>query len=98
MTKTMSDPFDEEARTDEVLALMLTKAYLKGATQGFTLGKGRPPRPEEQTAIDRIGDFAFQNFEQILRGSAEGVEDDQATDSVSDQDNSAGSTESTEES
>jgi hypothetical protein len=44
---------DEEKATRELDALMLG-AFTSGLEQGFTVGRGRPPRPEDLRTLNTI--------------------------------------------
>jgi len=51
----------------DLLKKFVQWAYIQGAEHGFTLGKGRPPRPEDHARITQMTELTGQRLEDALR-------------------------------
>lgn len=53
--------------SEDDLQWLLQAAYEKGLSHGFTIGHGKPPRPEHNEALAKVADIAKKNLETSLK-------------------------------
>jgi len=63
---------DDLKRAKETLDKLLRASFEQGLAQGFTIGKGKPPRPEDIMVLRRVADkvmAATQMTEEALEAT-----------------------------
>ena len=58
---------NEELTDEEIIEEFTIRGYREGLIHGFTLGRGKPPRPEDFVNINRMVDLTRGKLVEMLR-------------------------------
>lgn len=58
---------DKELSDEEIIEEFTIRGYYEGLIHGFTLGRGKPPRPEDMVNIRRMTELTRGKLVEMLR-------------------------------